>query len=87
MQQAKLIVRHEAGLHARPAALFVKCAKQFSSDIKVTSKGKAVSAKSIVLIMTLAVQPNTEIELTANGTDEQEAIAALVKLVESNFTE
>lgn len=87
MQQAKVIVRHEAGLHARPAALFVKCAKQFSSDIKVASKGKTVNAKSIVLVMTLAVQPNTEIELTADGTDDREAIAALVKLVESNFTE
>ena len=87
MQQAKVIVRHEAGLHARPAALFVKCAKQFSSDIKVASKGKTVNAKSIVLVMTLAVQPNTEIELAADGTDEREAVAALVKLVESNFTE
>lgn len=87
MQQAKVIVQHGTGLHARPAALLVKCAKQFSSDIKVASKGKTVNAKSIVLIMTLAVQPNTEIELTANGIDEQEAIAALVKLVEGNFTE
>ncbi len=87
MQQAKVVVRHEAGLHARPAALFVKCAKQFSSDIQVTSSGKAVSAKSIVLILTLAVQPHSEIELTANGVDEDAAIAALVKLVEGGFTE
>ncbi len=87
MQQAKVVVRHEGGLHARPAAQFVKLAKQFDSDIKLTSKGKTVSAKSMVLIMTLAVQSNTEIELTANGTDEHEAIASLLKLVESNFTE
>jgi phosphocarrier protein len=87
MQQAKVMVRHAAGLHARPAAHFVKLAKEFNSDIKVTSKGKTVSAKSMVLIMTLAVQPNTEIELSANGTDEQAAIAALVKLVESDFAE
>ena len=87
MQQAKVMVRHEAGLHARPAAQFVKLAKGFNSDIKVTSKGKTVSAKSMVLIMTLAVQPNTEIALSANGTDEQAAIAALVKLVESDFAE
>lgn len=86
MQQATVIIRHEAGLHARPAAQFVRLAKQFSSDIKVTSQGKTVSAKSLVLIITLAVQPNTEIELTANGTDEQEAITALVALVECNFT-
>jgi phosphocarrier protein HPr len=87
MQQAKIVVKHEAGLHARPASLFVKLAKQFSSDIKITSNGKTVSAKSLVLIITLAVQPNTEIEVRAEGSDEQEAIAALVGLVERNFTE
>ena len=87
MQQAKVVVRHGAGLHARPAAQFVKLAKQFNSDIKVSSKGKTVSAKSMVLIMTLGVQPHTEIELTADGTDEQEAITALVRLVESDFAE
>lgn len=87
MQQAKVVVKHEAGLHARPASLFVKLAKQFSSDIKITSNGKTVSAKSLVLIITLAVQPNTEIEVRADGSDEQEAIAALVGLVERNFIE
>lgn len=87
MQQAKVVVKHEAGLHARPAAQFVKLAKQFSSDIKVTKGGKTVSAKSLVLIITLAIQPNTEIEVTADGADEQEAITALVGLVERNFTE
>ncbi|MFL5694835.1 MAG: HPr family phosphocarrier protein, partial [Ktedonobacteraceae bacterium] len=87
MQQAKVVVKHEAGLHARPASLFVKLAKQFSSDIKITNNGKTVSAKSLVLIITLAVQPNTEIEVRADGSDEQEAITALVGLVERNFTE
>ncbi len=87
MQQATVIVRHEAGLHARPASLFVKLAKQFNADIKVTNKSKTVSAKSLVLLLTLGVQPNTELELIANGSDEQEAITALVKLIESNFME
>ncbi|GAC1426629.1 MAG: HPr family phosphocarrier protein [Ktedonobacteraceae bacterium] len=87
MQQAKVVVQHGAGLHARPAAQFVKLAKQFNSDIKVTSKGKTVSAKSMVLIMTLGVQSHTEIELMADGTDEQEAITALIKLVENDFAE
>ncbi len=87
MQQAKVVVKHEAGLHARPASLFVKLAKQFSSDIKITSNGKTVSAKSLVLIITLAVQPNTEIEVRVDGSDEQEAITALIGLVERNFTE
>ncbi len=87
MQQAKVVLRHEAGLHARPAAQFVKLARQFNAEIAVTSNGKTVSAKSLVLIITLAAQPNTEIELTANGADEKEAIVALVGLVERDFTE
>ena len=87
MQKATVVVRHESGLHARPAAQFVKLAKQFNADIKVTSKEKTVNAKSMVMLMTLAVQPDTAIELAANGTDEQEAIDALVKLVERDFAD
>jgi phosphocarrier protein HPr len=87
MQQAKVTVRHETGLHARPAAQFVKLAKQFSSNVTLTSNGKTVSAKSLLLILTLGVQPDTEIEVTAEGIDEQEAVAALVGLVEHNFAD
>ena len=87
MQQATVLVRHDAGLHARPAAQFVKLAKQFKSSINVSSKGKTVNAKSIVFLLTLGVSKDTMIELTADGEDEQEAVAALVKLVESNFPE
>ncbi len=87
MQQAKVLVQHEAGLHARPASQFVKLAKEFSSNITVTSKGKTVNAKSIMLILTLGANKGTEIEVTAEGEDEQKAVAALVELVERNFSE
>ncbi|QBD78533.1 HPr family phosphocarrier protein [Ktedonosporobacter rubrisoli] len=87
MHQAKVIVRHEVGLHARPAAQFVKLAKQFKSNITITAKGKTVNAKSMVLLLTLAVGKNTEIEVAAEGEDEQEAVTALVGLVERNFEE
>lgn len=87
MQQAKVLVQHETGLHARPASQFVKLAKEFSSNITVTSKGKTVNAKSIVLVLTLGANKGTEIEVTAEGEDEQKAVAALVELVERNFSE
>ncbi|MBE3558139.1 MAG: HPr family phosphocarrier protein [Ktedonobacteraceae bacterium] len=87
MQQAKIVVRHEVGLHARPASQFVRLAKQFKSNITVNSKGKTVSAKSMVLILTLAVNKDTEIEIAAEGEDEKEAVAALVDLIERNFAE
>jgi phosphocarrier protein HPr len=87
MQQATVQVRHEAGLHARPAAQFVKLAKQFKSDITVSSKGKTVNAKSMVLVLTLAVKSNSEVEIVANGEDEQQAVSALTGLVENNFSD
>jgi phosphocarrier protein HPr len=87
MQQAKVVVRHEVGLHARPAAQFVTLAKKFKSNITVSRKGKTVSAKSLVMLLTLAVGRDAEIEIAANGEDEQEAVAALVGLVEHNFAE
>ena len=87
MQQATVQVRHEAGLHARPAAQFVKLAKQFKSDITVSSKGKTVNAKSMVLVLTLAVKSNSDVEIVANGEDEQQAVSALTGLVESNFSD
>lgn len=85
MEQAKVLVRHEAGLHARPAAQFVKLAKQFSSDITISSKGKTVSAKSMVLLLTLGVNKDSEIEIAANGEDEKQAVSSLVSLIENNF--
>ena len=87
MQEAKVLVTNETGLHARPATQFVKTAKQFSSDITVSCKGKTVSAKSIVHILTMGISKGTEIELTANGEDEQAAVTTLVNLIEHNFPE
>ena len=87
MKTATVTVHHESGLHARPAAQFVNLAKQFDSDIKISANGKSVNAKSLVLLLTLAVKPNTSIELTASGTDEQEAVDALSKLIERDFAE
>ena len=87
MQHAKVLVAHESGLHARPAMQFVKTAKQFSSAITVSCKGKTVSAKSIVLLLTMGICKGTEIELTADGEDEQTAVTTLVDLIEHNFHE
>jgi phosphocarrier protein HPr len=87
MQQAKMLVRHDAGLHARPAAQFVKLAKQFKSNITLTGNGKTVNAKSIVLVLTLAINKGTEVEMKIEGEDENEALTALVQLVEGDFAE
>jgi phosphocarrier protein HPr len=79
MRQAKVLVQYESGLHARPAAQFVKLAKQFKSSVNLTRDGKTVSAKSMMLVLTLAVNKGTEIEITTDGEDEKEALAALTQ--------
>jgi len=85
MQQVTLVVHHEVGLHARPAAVFVKTAKGFVSDISVVKEEREVNAKSILSILTLGVNQGAEITIKAEGEDEQEAVRALQELVESNF--
>jgi phosphocarrier protein len=90
MVEASIVVHHEVGLHARPAASFVKLAGTFDSDIKianVTRGTDTVDAKSVIQVFKIAVAQNHEIRLTAEGSDEQEALDALVGLIESNFGE
>ena len=90
MQEATIVITHEVGLHARPAATFVKTAKGFDSSITVTNLTRGsdpADAKSLVQIFKAAVAKDHEIRITTDGSDETEALAALVGLIESNFGE
>jgi phosphotransferase system HPr (HPr) family protein len=90
MKKADLTVANKVGLHARPAALFVKTASQFGSEVKVrnvTGGGEFVNAKSILKILSIGVSQSHQIEVTAEGADEDRAVAALTELVQSNFGE
>ena len=87
MSRITLTVNHSSGLHARPAALLVKTAKQFSSDITVSHNGKEANAKSILTILTLGVNQGSEISISADGEDTDEALAALEALIQGNFGE
>jgi phosphotransferase system enzyme I (PtsI) len=77
------IVRVHEGLHARPATRFVKLAKGFESDVELVKDGKAVSAKSSVKLMLLAVKENQEVTVRANGADAIEALEALIGYLEN----
>ena len=86
----KLTLRNAVGLHARPATLFVKTAGQFQSTVRVRNLTRAtdwVSARSILRVLSLGVEQNHEIELSAQGEDAQAAMQALTSLVQSNFGE
>ena len=81
----KIINKH--GLHARPAAQFVKIAGKFKSEIKVIKDGLEVNGKSIMGIMMLAAEPGSEITLLIEGEDEKEALDALKELISQKFYE
>lgn len=90
MPEATIPVKHKVGLHARPASLFVQTAAKFSSAIKVknlSANGNFVDAKSIIMVLTLGVMKDHEIQIQAEGADEADAVAALQALVNNNFGE
>jgi phosphotransferase system HPr (HPr) family protein len=88
MKRAMIQVQADVGLHARPAAAFVNQAGQYACEIRLrncTSGSQWVDAKSILGVLTLGVEKKHEIEMEAEGLDEQVAIDALSALVLSNF--
>ena len=90
MESNQFIIENEVGLHARPAALFVQTAAKFKSKIKVrnTTRGTPfMDAKSILSVMGLGVSKGHEIEVTAEGEDEQTALETIARLIESDFVE
>lgn len=81
MLEKQVKVRLKTGLQARPAALFVQEANRFSADIFLEKDGKKVNAKSIMGLMSLAISSGSEVALIANGSDETEAIEALISYI------
>ncbi len=77
------------GLHARPAALFVRLAGRFAADVSVVhlAKGKRANAKSIIAVLRLGAKLGDEIEIEASGKDAGAAREALVQLVQRGFSE
>lgn len=87
-KQTKIV--NKTGLHARPASNFVLKAKEFESNITIRNldkDGKAVNAKSIMLILAEGMGQGTNVEISADGPDEAKAVDELVALMESGFGE
>jgi phosphocarrier protein HPr len=87
MVEKKIRITNELGLHARPSALFVKTSCAFKSEITVFKDDLEVNGKSIMSLMMLAAEHNSELVIRAEGEDEAAALAALTRLVENNFHE
>ncbi len=84
MAERETKVGPEEGLHARPAAQFVKRAKQFSAEIVVRKGDEEANAKSSLKIMTLGARKGDTIVIRAEGDDAQEAVDALTELISSD---
>ncbi len=83
----RVVITGKLGLHARPAARFVKLAGSFDAEIEVANRSGRVSAGSIMGLMMLAAAGGTALEIRARGPEAEAALAALSRFVESGFEE
>jgi len=81
MVMKTIVVSNQVGLHARPATFFIQKANEFKSSIR------KVNAKSLLGVLSLGITKGTEISIGAEGADEEEAVAALEQLIQTNFKE
>jgi phosphocarrier protein len=87
MTEKKITIRNRAGIHARPAAMLVQATKDFKCNIYFEKENDRINAKSIMGIITLGAAYQTELNIVAEGEDEQAAVDVLVRLFESKFEE
>lgn len=87
MIRQQVLIINKLGLHARAAAKLVETASDFQSRIELVKGDRQVDAKSIMPVMMLAASQGTQLDLVADGPDEQQAIAALEALINNYFDE
>ncbi len=85
MREFKYVITDAEGIHARPAGELIKLLKDFQSAITITKDGKSADAKRIFGVMGLAAKQGQEITMTAEGPDEDAAIAAIETFLKANL--
>jgi len=83
----EFLVSNKLGIHARPAAMFVKVANRFACDIFVEKDGERVNGKSIMGLMMLAAGPGSKLKVLAEGHDASQALAEIETLLTRKFDE
>ena len=83
----ELVVSNKLGIHARPAAMFVKTANRFDCEIFVEKDGEKVNGKSIMGLMMLAAGPSSKLKVQADGIDATKAVDELESLLKRRFEE
>ena len=87
MVEKRVVIKNRGGIHARPASQLVQRAAEFASNVYLQKDSERVNAKSIMGIIALGVTYNSEIIISAEGPDEEEAASAIAELFESKFLE
>jgi phosphocarrier protein HPr len=83
----ELIIKNRNGLHARPAAMFVKVSSRYRAEVWVEKDGERVNGKSIMGLMMLAAGEGSKLQVTAEGSDAGDVLRELEQLVETRFGE
>jgi len=87
MREAKAVIKNKLGIHARPAMLLAQTANQFESDITICKDNMEVNCKSVLGLMMLVAPQGTEVTVRCDGPDEEEALNAILKVIEEGFGE
>ncbi len=87
MVSKSVVVLNQVGLHAKTATLFIQKANEFKAGIWVEKDARRVNAKSLLGVLSLGITRGTEIMLSADGTDETEALETLISLISSGVSE
>ena len=85
MKTMTYTIQDELGIHARPAGVLVKGVKKFQSKITLEGNGKKAEAGKLLAIMGMGIKHGTEVTITAEGPDENEAIAAMEEFFKNNL--
>ena len=83
MKEVSVVVVDPVGLHARPATVAVNAASKFKSDVKITFNGKSVNMKSIMGVMSLGIPTQSEITISCDGEDEEEAVKQIEEILKA----
>jgi len=87
MISGSVTIVNRLGLHARAASRLVNCASAYTSDVRLVRGTRAINAKSIMGVLTLAAATGTELVIEADGPDEDAAIEAIATLIDDRFGE
>lgn len=82
-----VVIQNKVGLHARPATFFIQKANEFKSAIWIEKDDRRVNAKSLLGVLSLGIIGGTSVRIIADGADEQDAVASLIELVNSDFSD